>query len=187
MKHIPLSLVVIMSLFMSACSEKTGTSDIDINKNPDSIEINTQNTGYEQSDSLVGEDLETLNDVRFKGWGKKEWLDNDYIRTLRNYIDDFQLGKITDDNLFPYKEKIKGEFIVGSIEPTMVGGVFIKIIFIDMPDRVFTAWIYSYVDLETTEITGYDVRNFYIEEDKYDNTKEDILKALKEDPLLKLW
>lgn len=29
---------------------------------------------------------ETLNDIRFAGWGEKEWADNEYIRAVRKTI-----------------------------------------------------------------------------------------------------
>ena len=29
-----------------------------------------------------------LNDIRFAGWGRNEWGDNEYIRTLRKYLDE---------------------------------------------------------------------------------------------------
>ena len=46
----------------------------------------------------------TLNDIRFNGWERSDWLDNEYIRTLRKYLDDYNNGKISNSNLDPYKE-----------------------------------------------------------------------------------
>lgn len=34
----------------------------------------------------------TLNDIRFKDWDRSDWLDNEYIRTLRKYLDDYNKG-----------------------------------------------------------------------------------------------
>ena len=31
----------------------------------------------------------SLNDIRFDGWEDSDWLDNEYIRTLRKYLDDY--------------------------------------------------------------------------------------------------
>ena len=31
----------------------------------------------------------SLNDIRFDGWERSDWLDNEYIRTLRIYLDDY--------------------------------------------------------------------------------------------------
>ena len=48
----------------------------------------------------------TLNDIRFDGWERSDWLDNEYIRTLRKYLDDYNSGKVSNTNLDPYKEQI---------------------------------------------------------------------------------
>lgn len=142
------------------------------------------------STSLVADSVGTrvaLNDIRFKGWTKKEWLDNDYIRTLRKYIDDYNEGKVSDVNLDPYREKIRCKFIVYDIEAYMLGGVLLRVLFLDLPDTVFSAWIYSYVDEETKTVEGYEMRSIMIEEEKTDCTREDMLQAVEEVPELKLW
>lgn len=36
----------------------------------------------------------TLNEIRFDGWERSDWLDNEYIRTLRKYLDDYNSGKV---------------------------------------------------------------------------------------------
>lgn len=46
----------------------------------------------------------TLNDIRFDGWERSDWLDNEYIRTLRKYLDDYNSGRVSNANLDPYKE-----------------------------------------------------------------------------------
>lgn len=46
----------------------------------------------------------TLNDIRFKDWDRSDWLDNEYIRTLRKYLDDYNKGVVSNTNLDPYKE-----------------------------------------------------------------------------------
>ena len=130
---------------------------------------------------------EALNDIRFKGWTRKEWLDNDYIRTLRKYIDDYNEGKVSDVNLDPYREKIRCKFVVYDIEAYMLGGVLLRVLFFDLPDTVFSAWIYSYVDEETKKVKGYDMRSIMVEEEKADCTQEDMLQAVEEVPELKLW
>lgn len=35
----------------------------------------------------------TLNDIRFGGWERSDWLDNAYIRSLRRYLDDYNSGE----------------------------------------------------------------------------------------------
>ncbi len=141
------------------------------------------------AEPVSGEDggLEALNDVRFKDWDEEKWMDNDYIRALRGYIDDVLSGKIKDDDLSPYKNILKSQFIVGGIGPHYFGGVSMSVIFVDMPDRVFDVWVYSYVNKKTEKITSYEVRSVRIEEEPIKNTKEDIMNAVREEPNLKLW
>lgn len=142
------------------------------------------------STSLVADSVgtsEALNDIRFRGWTRKEWLDNEYIRTLRKYIDDYNEGKVSDVNLDPYREKIRCKFVVYDIEAYMLGGVLLRVLFFDLPDTVFSAWIYSYVDEEAKKVKGYNMRSIMVEEGKADCTQEDMLQAVEEVPELKLW
>lgn len=142
------------------------------------------------STSLVADSVgtsEALNDIRFRGWTRKEWLDNEYIRTLRKYIDDYNEGKVSDVNLDPYREKIRCKFVVYDIEAYMLGGVLLRVLFFDLPDTVFSAWIYSYVDEETKKVKGYNMRSIMVEEEKADCTQEDMLQAVEEVSELKLW
>ena len=64
---------------------------------------------------------ENLNDIRFEGWTTAEWLDNDYIRELRRYIDACSEGEVDDQTLLAHKEVLKSKFIVGHIEPATYG------------------------------------------------------------------
>lgn len=187
MKQVLLTLAVFIVLPISACISRNTTDKIDEKEQTVAEEQCVEEPICEVQDSVGEEITESLNAIRFKNWGKKEWLDNDYIRALRSYIDDFHAGEIENDDLEPYRERIRSKFIIASIEPYLSGGAYVGIIFVDMPNRIFVAWVYSYVDDETKDITGYDVRAFRIEEDEVDNTKEDILRALKEEPLLRLW
>ena len=129
----------------------------------------------------------SANDIRFGNWEESDWLDNEYIRTLRKYLDDYNAGKVNNPNLDPYKEQIKGRFVIYSIEPYLLGGAFIKITFLDMPDRVFDGWIYSNVDEKKRVVESYEFRSISIEEEITDMTKEDILQAMKKTDGLKLW
>lgn len=129
----------------------------------------------------------TLNEIRFDGWERSEWLDNEYIRTLRKYLDDYNKGVVNNPALDPYKEQIKGQFVVYDINPYLLGGALIRITFLDMPDRVFSSWIYSNVDEKKEIVESYEFRSISIEEETTDMTKEDILQAIKEMEGLKLW
>ena len=130
---------------------------------------------------------ETLNDIRFEGWGKNEWVDNEYIRTLRNYLDEYNGGKIEDARLDEYKDYIKGKFVIANIEPYIVGGAYISIIFYDNPDKIFSAAVYSDVDIKTREVTNYEFRSMDLTRTGYDVTQEEIQQFLKECPEHKLW
>lgn len=129
----------------------------------------------------------TLNEIRFDGWERSDWLDNEYIRTLRKYLDDYNNGIVSNPALDPYKEQIKGQFVVYDINPYLLGGAIIRITFLDMPDRVFNSWIYSNVDEKKEIVESYEFRSISIEEETTDMTKEDILQAVKEMEGLKLW
>lgn len=129
----------------------------------------------------------SLNDIRFDGWERSDWLDNEYIRTLRIYLDDYNKGVVSNPDLDPYKEQIKGKFVIYDITPYLLGGAFIRITFLDMPDRVFCSWIYSEVDEDKETVESYEFRFISIEEETTDMTKDDILQAIKEMDGLKLW
>lgn len=129
----------------------------------------------------------TLNEIRFNGWERRDWLDNEYIRTLRKYLDDYNKGIVSNPALDPYKEQIKGQFVVYDINSYLLGGALIRITFLDMPDRVFSSWIYSNVDEKKEIVESYEFRSISIEGETIDITKEDILQAIKEMEGLKLW
>ena len=129
----------------------------------------------------------TLNDIRFKDWDRSDWLDNEYIRTLRKYLDDYNKGIVSNTNLDPYKEQIKGQFVIYDINPYLLGGAFIRITFLDMPNRVFGSWIYSEVNEDKEIVESYEFRSISIEEETTDMTKKDILQAIKEMDGIKLW
>lgn len=129
----------------------------------------------------------SLNDIRFDGWEDSNWLDNEYIRTLRKYLDDYNDGIVSNPALDPYKEHIKGQFIIYEINPFILGGAYIRIVFFDMPDRIFSSWIYSEVNKDKEMVGNYELRFISIDEETTDMTKWDILQAIKEMEGLKLW
>lgn len=141
--------------------------------------LDTDTAGY------VGD--KALNDIRFANFEDKDWLDNDYIRCLRQYIDDYNSGKIEDESIDPYKDKLKGQFVIGWSEPALLGGLMLQIIFVDSPADMFTAWIYSGVDEVTETVLDYEVRFIILNEEKTGYTKEQILDIVKEHPEFKLW
>ena len=155
-------------------------------------------TNQDESDSIACVPTDTvldsdeipiggLNAIRFANFEEKDWLDNDYIRALRKYLDDYNAGKEEDENLDQYKDKIKGQFVIGSASPFIAGGMFIQFIFIDSPSEMFTTWVYSDVDEDAGKITGYSVRDITLATDDSGFTKEEILELMKEHPELKIW
>ena len=131
-------------------------------------------------------DSEDLNDIRFANFKDEDWLDNDYIRCLRKYLDYYNNGKIKDEDLEPYKEKIKGKFVIIDVIPTLGGGLRILFIFIDFPEYMFCSHVYSIVDMKK-KVASYSVQYICMSDNEYDMTKEEILDSLKVHPEMKLW
>lgn len=144
-------------------------------------------------DSLIADTAEYigsgkgLNEIRFADFDDNDWLDNEYIRCLRRYLDDYNSGKIKDESLDQYKEKLKGKFVIAWAGPYIMGGLFIQFIFIDYPEDIFTAWVYSGVDEEKEQVIDYEMRSIRLDEEKSDFTKDEILEIMKEHPEFKLW
>lgn len=165
MKKIYLSILLITLCFVSCVKGKNTPEE-------------TDNDSTIVTDSLIADTAvykgrgKSLNDIRFADFDENDWLDNEYIRCLRRYIDDYNNGKILDENLDEYKDKLKGRFIIARCEPALLGGLYLQIIFIDNPDDIFFAWIYSVVDEEQEKILGYEVRYFSIDEEKSGFTKD---------------
>lgn len=160
------------------------------------LQAATENIGKDSAaviDTLVADTAEYigsgkgLNDIRFANYTDNDWLDNEYIRCLRRYIDDYNGGKIKNKELDQYKGMLKGKFVIGWAEPYLMGGLFLQIIFVDYPNDMFNAWVYSTVDEETETVLDYEVRSMGYDEEKSGFTKTQILELMKEHPELKLW
>lgn len=136
----------------------------------------------------VKDNSKSLNDIRFGDWTEEDWRDNDYFRALRKYLDACCQGKIVDKNLEPYKSVLKGRFVIFNAEPCISGGMFVSIIFLEAPNKIFDVVIYSDVDEDTETIVDYHVRGVIPREDEESGlTKNDILTIIKEHPENKLW
>lgn len=140
-----------------------------------------------QIDEATENGAKGLNDIRFDGWSDIDWIDNDYIRALRAYIDDYNRGVISDSTLDQYKDVVKGKFAIGNTEPFIMGGLFIRFMFVDHPNIMFASWVYSDVDEVNEVVTGYHVRSIHFESDEEPFTKEEIIRINKEHPELKFW
>lgn len=130
---------------------------------------------------------ESLNDIRFEGWTKKEWADNEYIRAVRRYIDDYNSGKIKAEYLDEYKKYIQGKFVIADIQPYLTGGALIYIIFYNNPKHTFSAHVYSDVDEKTRVVSNYECRGLKNENLDLKFSQEDIRQFLKECPEHRLW
>ena len=127
------------------------------------------------------------NEIRFAGWGEKEWSDNEYIRSLRKHIDAHNNKEVRIDNFIAYKEIVKGKFVIYYIEPAIYGGAYILFFFIDNPSVIFDAWVYSYVDEVKYVVTKYEIRSVNVFIENSGLTKEQVLKDLETNPEIKVW
>lgn len=165
--------------------------------NETSFTENMEIVSNEQTTPIVADTLdadtteakapESLNDIRFAGWGKAEWVDNEYIRTVRRYLDAYNNGEITDTVLDEYKDDIQGKFIIGDIQPWMLGGAIIYIVFYEHPEKLFYAIVYSSVNVETREVYDYECRGIRLETAEYGSSKDEIEEFLNDCPEHKMW
>lgn len=182
-----ISLIVLFTSLLTSCNFKN--NKVNETNSTENMEV----VSNEQISPIVTDTIteaktgETLNDIRFAGWGKAEWVDNEYIRTVRKYIDAYNNGEIIDTPLDKYKDYIQGKFIIGDIQPWIAGGAIVYIIFCEKPDKMFYSIVYSSVNVQTREIYDYQCRGLKLETDESGCTKEDIIQFLKECPEHKMW
>jgi len=133
-------------------------------------------------------EAESLNDIRFGNWTDEDWQDNDYFRSLRKYVDAYLQGKIENKDLTSYQSILKSKFVIYNVEPFIAGGLFVSVLFLDDPNTIFDAWIYSDVDETTRKVVNYQVKGLKAREDeRSEMTKEEIMTIIKEHPENKLW
>ena len=171
-----------ISLLSCNCQNTSNRRSIVDNHTIDSA--TSEDTEYETTEDRT---RETLDDIRFDGWTKKEWADNEYIREVRRFIDAYNNGEIKDPYLDQYKEYIQGKFVIGDINPGLWGGAFMYIVFYDHPDKTFSVLVYSDVDEETRIVSNYECRGLKYEDMDLGYSQEDILQFLKECPEQKMW
>ena len=186
MKKSVICLVCLISLL--SCNYKNNSNGRSIVDNhtidTSSYTVASEDTVYEATED---ETRETLNDIRFAGWTSKEWADNEYIREVRRYIDEYNKGEIEDPDLDEYKDYMQGKFIIADISPCLWGGAFIYFSFYDYPDKVFAAMVYSDVDEKTKVVSNYECRSLKYEDLDLKITQEEIRQFLKECPEQKMW
>ena len=177
---------ILASILLCSCGGKKNV-DYNVNNNGASTEVTAHDTVAADTAEVSDTTKKSLNDIRFAGWTEKEWLDNEYIRTLRQYLDDYSQGKIENEELEPYRHLTKGQFVVGQIEPFMLGGVFMYIMFVDDPEKVFTVCVYSEVNSETEKVLNYEVRSITYQSEVPGMPKELLQQIMKEHPEQKVW
>ena len=117
----------------------------------------------------------SLNDLRFYGWSGDDWYNNNYIRTIRIFMDAYAAGEIGEDFLKNvqmeeldkdkrdmYASIMNSKFVVAEMDLPMLGGIMYYLIPLDNTKLVISAWVYSFVVEDC--ITGYDVRLFEVRE-----------------------
>lgn len=141
------------------------------------------------NEKIVLKDPKTANDglngIRFENWGDKEWLNNNYIRSVRLYIDAYNLGLVKDEGLDKHKAALKGKFCICSIEPYVYGGAWVHIAFVNDTSFSLRFWVYSFVTDNT--ISGYEVRSADLVDEPLGLTTEEIKEILKQNPHNQLW
>ena len=177
-------LIFICCATLLSCGHKNQTKDRSLTENI----MTTEATDATPNDAIEeNTDGEALNDIRFAGWGKKEWADNDYIRAVRKYIDAYNSGEIKNSDLDEHKKYIQGKFAIADIQPYLTGGALIYIIFYNNPEQTFSAHVYSDVDEKTRVVSNYECRGLKNENMDLEFSQEDILQFLKECPEHRLW
>ena len=144
------------------------------------------------NEKIVLKDPETANDglngIRFEEWGDKEWLNNNYIRSVRLYLDAYVLGLVKNEAFDKHKSAMKGKFIICQIEPFMGGGAWIHIAFVDDTSFLLRFWVYSFVNENNPiAIEGYDVRGADLIDEPLGLTTEEVKDILKKNPHNQLW
>ena len=181
-----LLIATLVTLLSCTCQNTSNKRSIVDSPAIDAISYSATN---EDAGSGVADDAtgETLNDIRFAGWTKKEWADNEYIREVRRYINAYNKGEIENSALDAHKGYMQGKFIIADIAPCLWGGAFIYFSFYDYPDKVFAAMVYSDVDEKTRVVSNYECRSLTYEDLDLNITQEEIRQFLKESPEQKMW
>lgn len=128
-----------------------------------------------------------LNTIRFEEWTEEQWLDNNYIRSVRLYIDAYNLGIVKEDKFDKYKSYMQGKFAVCEIDPFLGGGAMIYIVFMDNPSFVLGFWVYSFIEYSSLALSGYEIRHTDLTSEDSGYTIEEIEDIMKRYPQHKLW
>ena len=190
-----LHFIILFALVLTACQgnklQKVSDSNIQTVETESTIAVTSSDIEEPQSQEEKDDDVDdipekSLNEIRFDGWTSEDWLDNDYIRALRTYIDTYCRGEIKNPDLDKYKPIMQSKFAVLRIEPLLTGGAFITIVFLDNPQCVFESGVHSKVD-SNNNIYDYAAYGLRLVGTDFPTTKMEILDLIKEHPEHKLW
>ena len=112
-----------------------------------------------------GQTNRALNAIRFDNITYAEL--NQYFIAIRKFIDEVSSENIdpdADENAVIAARKVcgRGKFAVIDYEPFMGGGLLVTFVFpSDDLYRLYTSWVYSFVDEDEEIVTGYEVRYFH--------------------------
>lgn len=188
--------ILILALLIAGCgnrhSQQVATTQSIETRTADSIaEQIVEETDIDTLPDSTINVSKGLNDIRFGNWTEKDWFDNDYFRALRKYIDSYVPNNdeyMESVDLESYRATlIKSKFVIMQAVPHIAGGMSVDIAFLDISNKIFHTWVYSYVNLNSQNICGYEVREFRLTDVESRLTKEDILTIIKEHPEHKLW
>lgn len=190
-----LHFIILFALVLTACQgnklQKVSDSNIQTVETESTIAVTSPDIEValpqeEKDDDVDDLSAKSLNDVRFNGWTDADWLDNDYIRALRKYIDTYCHGEIKNHDIDQYRSIMQSKFAVLNIEPFIAGGTFITIAFLDNPRCVFNSWVYSEVN-SNNQVVDYVAKGLRLVDTEYPMTKEEILEIINTHPEHKLW
>ena len=129
-----------------------------------------------------------MDSMVFASRSGAEWLNNNYIRSVRLYLDAYVLGLVKNEAFDKHKSAMKGKFIICQIEPFMGGGAWMHITFVDDTSFSLRFWVYSFVnESNPIAIEGYDVRGADLVDEPLGISPSELKDILKENPLNTLW
>lgn len=188
-----MNIRIFLIILISAAMVGSYGSNSRRNSNTDILAMTVRDTAAE--DSVQVEDstgaaqfgTRTLNEIRFDGWTGKDWIDNDYYRCIRKTFDDYFAGKIEREDFDKYRDIISGKFVLWDYSVFLLGGLIVRIVFIDNPTLLFETWVYGLVDEEKEEVVGYEMHGLTLLDQKTSFTTESLLELLEEHPEYKMY
>ena len=146
----------------------------------------SEDEAAESEDEASDDKFRCLNDIRFGNWTEKDWYDNDYIRALRQYVDEYLQSEMMNPGLDSYRSYMKGKFVVLSLDLFIAGGLLMTFVFVENPQYAFETWVYSSV-MSDESVSYHEVRSVRLFADDCPLTKSDVMEILQENPQLKMW